>query len=508
MSSQHVNASFPDGKIKGFKNKALNFLGIDYAQSIQGINRWQPSTTKAITQHSAVAFGPMAVQVEEKNPLIMAGAEFLDKDEQCLNLNVYTPSTDKKLPVMVWIHGGGFQLGSGSLTSYQGENLAKNANVVVVTINYRLGALGFLRLCDISNDTIAATGNEGLMDQITALKWVQENIGHFGGDKNNVTVFGESAGAMSIACLLASPHAKGLFHKAILQSGAAHTYSSIDKANDVAQEFVKSAKELGFSLAQLNSISATELLSIQQHFLARGEVYQKFGILPFTPVVDGDLLPIEPYEAIRQGCAKDIAILSGSNTDEWTLFAAMLQQNTKSNDELKITLQHFLGEDLVAPCLSLVDKQLKQRQHHISPQTRLNEAYTEYWFAQPCHRLLSNHAEAGGKSYRYKLGRRTVIKRLACTHITDVGFVFGNTMPAFHGDEPRVNELVDGIQACWANFAYFGTPATDTLQWPQYQQSNNFGYVFFDHDETYVTQVESNSANFWAQITDQQLAEF
>ena len=508
MTQKQLDISLTNNKIKGIKNKVLSFLGIDYAHSVQAHNRWQPSKPKTITQEQATSFGPVAIQSSDQNAFLMAKEDLFEQNENCLNLNIYTPDSSKKLPVMVWIHGGGFQIGSGSLASYNGENLAQNANVVVVSINYRLGALGFLRLCDITNGTIPATGNEGLTDQITALKWVQQNISHFGGDKNNVTVFGESAGAMSIACLLASPYSKGLFHKAILQSGAAHTYSSIDKANRVAQEFVNSANELGFSITDLSNASMADLLSIQQHFLSRGEIYQQFGILPFTPVIDGDFLPMEPFAAIRQGCAKNISILSGSNTDEWTLFAAMVKQNTPSNETLKAALQHLLGKPLVTPCLSIVDKQLQQRQQHKSPQSRLSETYTEYWFAQPCHRLLHNHALAGGNAFRYKLGRRTVIKKLACTHITDIGLVFGNTSQAFHGDEPRVSELVNQMQTCWANFAYHGTPETEEISWPAYHPNNDFSYLFFDHQESQVTQVEPESLYFWSQISDQQLASF
>ena len=510
--SEHSYLKLPSHNIKGLKNNALKFLGVHYGYSVEHSKRWQSSKLKPFTQEHATSFGTIAMQSQENNSLLITKEDQFQQSEDCLSLNIYTPNElnheNEKLPVMVWIHGGGFQIGSGSMALYNGEHLAESANVIVVSINYRLGALGFLRLCDISDGAIPSTGNEGLTDQITALKWVQQNISHFGGDENNVTVFGESAGAMSIACLLASPYTKGLIHKAILQSGAAHTYSSIDKANEVAKEFINSATELGFAVTDLSNASIDDLLRIQQHFIGRAEIYQKFGILPFTPVIDGDLLPLEPHVAIEQGSAKNISILSGSNTDEWTLFAAMLNQNTQSNDALNKALSYLMDSDLVKPCLSLIDKQLAQRHQHKSPQTRLNEAFTEYWFTQPCHRLLNNHALAGGTAFRYKLGRKTVIKKLGCTHVTDIGFVFGNVIENFHGNSPRVIELSNQMQSCWANFAHYSTPATNKVDWPKYHPDSEYQFLYFDHEHNWTAQADKESLDFWQQISDQQLASF
>ena len=209
------------------------FLGVCYSTSIADEKRWQASEVRNKVSTELANIGPIAPQLTSINPITMSPYKAFKQNEECLNLNIFTPGRDKNLPVMVWIHGGGFQSGSASLPEYDGTKLATAGNVVVVSISYRLACLGFLRLCDLSHGVIPSTGNEGLGDQITALKWIQNNIHHFGGDKNNVTLFGESAGAMSIACLLASPVANTLFHKAILQSGAGHTYSSVEKANKV-----------------------------------------------------------------------------------------------------------------------------------------------------------------------------------------------------------------------------------------------------------------------------------
>ena len=155
--------------------------------------RWHPSVVGTEFSKQIGKVGPIAPQLPSVNPISSNPVKHLNQNEDCLNLNIFSPGIDKNLPVMVWIHGGGFQGGSGSLTEYEGTKLASSGNIVVVSINYRLGSLGFLRLCDISHGVIPSTGNEGLGDQITALKWIQNNIHYFGGDKNNVTIFGESA---------------------------------------------------------------------------------------------------------------------------------------------------------------------------------------------------------------------------------------------------------------------------------------------------------------------------
>ena len=220
------------GKIKGsYQDGLYIFKGIPYAAPPVGEFRWLPPQPvkpwKGVRQ--AQTFGPIAPQ----NGALSLAPEYQVEEpqsEDCLYLNVWSPGADgSRRPVLVWIHGGAFNRGSGSSPMYPGTTLARRGNVVVVTLNYRLGALGFLHLKKLTGGRIPATGNEGLLDQIAALQWVRDNIAHFGGDPDNVTVFGESAGGMSIGCLLAMPQARGLFHKAILQSGSS-TVKSLDEA--------------------------------------------------------------------------------------------------------------------------------------------------------------------------------------------------------------------------------------------------------------------------------------
>jgi para-nitrobenzyl esterase len=482
------------------------FLGIDYSTSICEKQRWHPSSVRTTLQKKTTTIGPIAPQLLSTNPLTNSAQKHVNQNEDCLNLNIFTPTLEKKLPVMVWIHGGGFQSGSASLPEYDGTKLANTRKVVVVSINYRLGCLGFLRLCDISHGVIPSTGNEGLGDQISALEWIQNNIHHFGGDLNNVTLFGESAGAMSIGCLLASPKAKGLFHKAILQSGAGHTYASSEKANKAATEFVNSAKQLGFTLDQFPSLSTDDLMAIQAHFLARPEVYQQFGILPFTPVIEDHLLPLPPHQAIAQGSAKDVTIIAGTNTDEWTYFAALLQQNISSKEVLHMAFCALIEPDDIDNCLLQIDDQLSSRSRTINCQNQLSEMYCEYWFTQPCHRLLDKHIKAGGTAYRYKLGRRSPIEQFGCTHTADIEYIFDITDEGFDEQAPRVPQLVNEIQDSWTAFAHNGSPATEDCPWPRYNEGLCF--MYFDHEQSHLAIHSVKSIDFWSRISDQKLASF
>ena len=230
-----------------------------------------------------------------------------EQGEDCLSLNITTPGLDGSRPVLVWIHGGAFVGGSGSVPWYDGESFARNGDVVVVSINYRLGALGFLHVGHLLGEAYADSGSAGIADQITALEWVRDNIAAFGGDPNRVTVFGESAGGMSVGSLLGSPHAKGLFTTAIAQSGAAHNASTTERAAEVTALVLA---QLGLSEAGadgLLSIGVDELMAAQ-NAVYLGSAAGGGGLgtagMPFQPVAGTPTLPIQPIDAIRDGNAR------------------------------------------------------------------------------------------------------------------------------------------------------------------------------------------------------------
>ena len=241
------------------------------------------------------------------------------QSEDCLYLNVWTPALDaRRRPVMVFIHGGAFLMGSGSTMLYNGSRLVGRGDVVVVTLNYRLGALGSLDLRALLPDANDAATNLGLRDQIAALTWVRENIAAFGGDPECVTVFGESAGAMSIGTLLGVPAARGLFRRAILQSGASDNVSSREQARGVAELYLKLLGAHGESLAALRNAPLPALLHAQRE--TTFQLALQMGGLAFQPSVDGDLLPVRPIDAISRGSAAGVSVMVGTNRDEWKLF--------------------------------------------------------------------------------------------------------------------------------------------------------------------------------------------
>lgn len=252
-------------------------------------------------------------------------------------LNVFAPDTpSQNLPVMVWIHGGAFYLGAGSEPLYDGSKLAAQGEVIVVTLNYRLGPFGFLHLSSFDE---AYSDNLGLLDQAAALKWVRENISAFGGDPDNVTVFGESAGGMSIAALLAMPAAKGLFQKAIMESGASRTMTK-EQAASTAAALLQILGINESQLDQLHTVSAEDLLKAadQLRIAEKENIFHLF----FQPALDPKTLPAEPEKAIAEGAAAGIPLLIGTTRDEGYLFFTP-DSDVHSQETLDAALEYYYG---------------------------------------------------------------------------------------------------------------------------------------------------------------------
>ena len=252
------------GKVQGSEQGSISvWKGIPFAQPPTGLRRFRaPQPLEPwMGVREATAFGPMAPQVPEIMGGIAGGADRAAKlppmSEDCLSLNIWSPDADQeRRPVMVWIHGGAFTLGSASDPWYDGTSFAVTHHIVVVTLNYRLGILGFVSLKDLAGEDAAYTGNCGLLDQIAALEWVRENIAAFGGDPDQVTVMGESAGAISIGTLLGMPAAHGLFQRAVLQSGAGSDMTTRSRATKVAQALLA---KLGLETSQLSALADVPL---------------------------------------------------------------------------------------------------------------------------------------------------------------------------------------------------------------------------------------------------------
>ena len=312
------------GSLRGSKADGVTtFRGVPYAAPLSAANRFLPAQLPQPWQgeRDATAYGATVTQNPYRAPLdAIFGDASIAGDEQ-LNLNVWTPDVSGSAPVLVWIHGGAFVRGAGSIPTYDGTSFARNG-IVCVTINYRLGAPGFL-------DEGDETANIGLRDQIAALAWVQENISAFGGDPSRVTVAGQSAGAMSIGALLGSPLASGLFEAAILESGAAHHALSRTTARAVATTLadilgVEPDRE-SFSAVPLDDLlAAEEVLDARLRASSDQAAVREVLLngMPFSPSIDGSVLPQSPLDAIRQGSASSVRLLVGTTTEENRLFLA------------------------------------------------------------------------------------------------------------------------------------------------------------------------------------------
>jgi para-nitrobenzyl esterase len=454
------------GKVAGREEQGLQiFRGIPYAEPPVGARRFcapEPAPPWAGVR-KAVEFDASAPQQAMILPL--PGMDVGAMDEDCLYLNVYTPAADAaRRPVMVWIHGGGFVIGSGSQPIYDGGPLARRGEVVVVTINYRLGPLGFLYLKDLCPDLAGATGNAGIRDQVAALAWVRDNIAAFGGDPENVTIFGESAGGMSVGTLLGMPSARGLFARAIPQSGAAHNVHTRETATKVAAHFLE---ELDLSpaeaTAKLRELPPDKLLDSQQQTLLN--LGRTVGLLPFQPLVDDESLPEPPLAAIRSGCSADIALLTGTTRDEWKLFG-ILDRGIRKLDHARLVKRlsrQLPGADVEA----LIEAYRSARAGQVStePADLFFAIETDRVFRIPAIRLADAQAahQRGTFLYQFTWESPSLGGALGACHAVELPFVFGvlekEGAQLFAGGGPEANRLSERVMDAWIGFARDGDPS-------------------------------------------------
>lgn len=470
MSSTIVESVF--GKLQGEQiDGVLAWKGIPYAKPPVGSLRFRaperPDSWEGI--RDATSFSPVAPQ-SQREIMEFFGNDISNMSEDCLYLNVWSKGADdKKRPVMVWIHGGAFVSGSGSSSWYDGASFAAQGDVVVVTINYRLGILGFLHLGEMGGEEYATSGNCGIQDQVAALQWVQENIAAFGGDPNNVTIFGESAGAMSIGVLLGFPSAQGLFHKAILQSGAAANVHPSEKATKIAGRLVEALQVDPTNLSKLEELPVEQLI-------------QASDLMPpmsLVPVIDGISLPKHPEEAIANGSAKDVTILIGTNKDEYNIFS-VFNPEWKNADETMVTQ---LFEKTFGPLVPLISSYLGGNQP--LSQELYNNLLTMSIFTYPAQKLTELQVKQGAPVWMYRFDWETPVfgGALKSTHALEIPFVF-NTLNTpntenFTGSSPERQLLADQMHLAWINFARNGNPNSENLpEWPKYNLNDRSTMIF------------------------------
>lgn len=457
------------GKIEGTcKENLYIFKGIPFAAPPVGDLRWLPP--QPMTQWKGIrrahTFAPIAPQITGPLGGLLENRVEEPQSEDCLYLNIWTPGLEgPPRPVMVWIHGGAFKIGSGSSSSYSGKTLAKRGNVVFVSINYRLGPLGFLHLKDVTGGKIPATGNEGLLDQIAALKWIRDNISSFGGNPDNVTIFGESAGAMSIGCLLAMPQAHGLFHKAILQSGS-NTVKHLDDAIQVTESFLDILGLSGGDINAINALSVQQLLAAQQELGIRLNI--KGSVL--EPVIEGKILPKMPIEAVKNGSADNVAILVGTNLDEAKFMARLDERLIKVDDTGLIKhWQQIIPAELVPGLIESYRKAMSQQGRDGSLSEIALALQTDVQFRIPAIRLVEAQNQNNLPAYSYLFTWKSPATDMGACHTIEIGFVFGALNASFHGTGAAANKLAGQVQDAWLAFACTGDPSCESLgSWPQY----------------------------------------
>jgi para-nitrobenzyl esterase len=468
------------GKIEGnYLDGLYIFKGIPYAAPPIGELRWMPPQPVEPWEgiRPAQTFGTIAPQTVMENAALEVISVVEPQDEDCLYLNVWSPGLDDaRRPVMVWIHGGAFNMGSGSQPTTDASKPAARGDVVVVSINYRLGLLGFLNLNVITDGGIPSTGNEGLLDQIAALRWVRDNIATLGGDPDNVTVFGESAGGMSIGCLLAMPQSEGLFRKAILQSGVGSTVSLLDGAVMLTGRFLEY-----FGLDS-NDIDAIRSLTVEQLLLANEELKKQLArkededmrITVTAPVVDGDTLPEIPIDAIRKGSAAGVTVLAGTNLEEWKLLCLM-DSALPNLDENGLTrrFQYYFPAEYIPGLLEAYRKARSARRVDTSIPEIYKAIQTDRMFRMPCLQFVEAQSLYNPSTYNYLFTWESPALggTLGACHGLDIGFVFGTYDPAFHGSGPEADRLSMKMQDAWLAFARTGNPGCESLgDWQPYEE--------------------------------------
>jgi para-nitrobenzyl esterase len=473
----NASADTAQGRVSGLRSgEVLSFKGIPFAAPPVGELRFGPPQPAAgwTGVRDAASYGAISLQPADPMPSLIPGTEWnfyapgTRQSEDCLNLNVWTPAgapaAGPSRPVMMWIHGGGNLTGSGTAPWYDGTALAACEDIVVVTVNYRLGALGGLVLPDDG-----AAASNVLLDLIAALRWIAGNIAAFGGDPGRVVVAGQSAGAMNIGGLLAAPAARSLFHGAIMQSGH-HRFTLTPAVARQRRDLFLAELGIGPSahlLADLQAVPAGQILAAQQRLAARAPS-------PFRPVTDGTLLP-QPGDG---RALTPVPLLIGTNTDEHKLFSVMRWGPGAGEENLQTRMRGVFTE----PGTEAIADELAARYRDLAPDDdgAWDIAATDRDWRGPVRELADQHAAGGAAVYQYEFTWPTPVLdgALGACHAIDIPFPFGNL------SQPGVSEFTGSEQAgqagraaverqcreAWGAFVRAAAPRSGGLpDWPRYQ---------------------------------------
>ena len=482
------------GAVRGMERDGIaSWRGIPFAEPPVGALRWLPPRPPRpwSGERDATRFGAVAVQPRDPQTALMSGVgDRVPMSEDCLVLNVFAPvRRDGKRPVMVWIHGGAFVMGSGSTPLYHGNPFVAD-DIVVVSINYRLGVLGFLYLGH--RDEAYRAGNVALLDQVAALTWVRDNIAMFGGDPDNVTVMGESAGAVSIATLLGMAAARGLFHAAILESGASQLVVP-SRADAIAvSDSILGELGAGDDLAALAALDVGRIVKVQTRTSAAR------GLGAFAPFTDGVTVPRPPIDAARDGSGIAVPLLIGWNRDEWSLFDIFLGE--AAVEPVKPALRERFGEG--------IDELLAAYESERSGATRpWVTLIGDGVFRIPALRLAgAMSARVPVFVYRFDWASKAADGRLGAAHALELPFVWNRLdLPTSQfllgGDAERARPLAARMHETWASFIRTHAPSASALPaWPAYDTVRR-PTMLLDDNPRVVDDPDAVTRQLWEDLT-------
>ncbi len=495
--------SVGSGRLLGDDDAGVHvFRGVPYAAPPIDERRWKAPQPVQPWEGVRDATRPGLAVLQEMMPPPF-GSPLPPMGDDCLNLNVWTPDPGADgLPVFVWIHGGAFVSGSGIEDVYDGASFARQG-LVCVTINYRLGAQGFWHLADHFPELVDS-GNVGMLDQIAALQWVHDNIAAFGGDPGKVTIAGESAGGMSVGTLLAMPRARGLFQRAILQSGAGHNGIEASNASMIARHLLDALGVVPGDLAALHAVTPDRLLEAQAALTLEMQTTRnplRFGAaagsaMPFQPTIGTAALPERPIDAVASGSAADVDIMVGTTMEESLVFVVAMAD--MFNDEMvSMTMDAvFAGQGATAL------EKYRARRPDAAPHEIVGAVETDRMFRVPAVRLADAQTAHNANVWMYRFDWRTPVfdGAFGACHALELSYVFNNLGSAmaagFNGpDAPPA--LADVMHRAWAQFVATGSPAHEALpEWPHYDITDR-ATMSFDVTSKLLRQPDADELALW-----------
>ena len=481
-----VTATTSAGTVRGIVNDRINvFKGIPYGDTTAGNNRFLPPKPPAPWKgtRDALAYGPTAPQTvgaaDDRGRA--ARARLPEEGEDCLVLNVFTPalSGGRNRPVMVWLHGGGFSSGSGSTPILDGTSLARSGDVVVVTINHRLNVFGFTYLGEAAGSDFASSGGVGLLDIVAALQWVRSNIDRFGGDPNLVTIFGQSGGGRKVATLMAMPEAKGLFHRAIIESGAV---LRLTEREDAIRATHLLLDELGLArnrARELQSVPMDRLLAANAAVNAK-LLGREPGMTANSPTVDGRVIPNHPWDPAAPSLSASIPLLIGYARTEETLYDRPTPETLALDDAgLKLRAAKRIGGDP-----GRVIEIYRKAHPDATPWDLWILIATDHPRGTYSRELAKRKAVQGGApafAYRFDWETPEGGGHMRSPHTVEIPFVFNNIKIAgpLISKMPEAHALAAKVSAAWVSFARTGNPNTSGLpKWPAYSAASRDTMLF------------------------------